>query len=499
MLRKPPIGVSDFQEVWEKNHLYVDKSLLIREILDSPAKILFLPRPRRFGKTLNLSLLRHFFEKPACDSPAADIFSGLAISRHPECMEHKGRYPVVFLTFKDIKERNFEDCFRKVQSVLAEEYRRHKAVLEAILDKNERTGMDKVLAKAATQADTEEALLQLTKFLHRATGEKVILLIDEYDTPIHSAHANDYYEDVIHFVRNLLGGALKDNVHVEKGVLTGILRVARESLFSGLNNLAVHTLLSSEFSDKFGFTEAETEQLLADRDRSSDLDAVREWYNGYRFGETVIYNPWSILNFVASREDYCKPYWINTSDNALIRDLIVSGDPDLHGELEALLGGKAVRSHLHEHISLRDVEQNRETVFSFLVHCGYLKVTGRSQEGLRQIYDLALPNLETRFFYEDVVASWLGQAVGDRRLKQMLVALTTKDIETFGALFQELIVGIFSFHDLPRRRSEQALAQLREKDYAAELREKNVERFFGLGVVFRGKRVYVRETELGGA
>ena len=248
MRRKPPIGISDFCKLREKNYYYVDKTLLIRDVLEAPAEILLLPRPRRFGKTLNLSLLRYFFE----NSPENDaLFEDLAISQVPEALAHRGKYPVVFLTFKDIKKLRFEDCFQNFQSILAGEYRRHQPILKSTLDEGEAKDTQKILMKTGEPALLEESLRKLTELLHRATGRKVILLIDEYDTPIHAAHASGYYTEAVSLIRNLLGSTLKDNPHIEKAVLTGILRVARESMFSGLNNLAVHTILQKPFSRRF--------------------------------------------------------------------------------------------------------------------------------------------------------------------------------------------------------------------------------------------------------
>ena len=564
MRRKIPVGVSDFRDLIEGDYLYVDKSLFIRDVLDSPANTLLLPRPRRFGKTLNLSLLHNFFETPPVGNATdVDLFAGLAVSRLPECMEHSGRYSVIFLTFKDNKELGFQDCFRKIQSVLADEYRRHRPLIESVLDRSELAGMERLLSKEAGIAETEESLFRLTKYLHRKTGEKVILLVDEYDTPIHSSWSNGYYEEAIHLIRNLLGAALKDNPHIEKGVLTGILRVARESIFSGLNNLAVHTILEKPFSDKFGFTEAETESLLSDFGRASDLDTVREWYNGYLFGDTVIYNPWSILNYCAYSEGPPAEYWINTSSNDLVRELVVNGGPELHGELGVLLNGGTVSSRLDNHIVLRDMLRSREEAFSFLTHCGYLKPVSRTRRDDEDFYELTPPNREVYLFFRSMVSKWLNQTVGDRRLASLLSALTRGEIRTFGKYLQEMVANILSVHDIAGERPERvyhafvlgllvnlggshtvrsnresgygrydvllipkdpaqpglalefkkieedegedvekalksALAQIRDKDYASEIRAMGARRILGVGVVFEGKRVFVREAELAG-
>ena len=556
MAKKLPLGISDFKELREKDCYYVDKTLFLQEVWDSPAEVLVLPRPRRFGKTLNLTMLRHFFEHPENKA----LFQDTAIA-DTDTMAQQGRHPVVYLSFKDIKEPNFEGCLNGFRTILAKEYRRHRFLLDGeVLTDAEREEYERILRKDGALNDLQNALVNLTEYLHRATGGRAILLIDEYDTPVLAAHTMGYYDEAIHFIRNLLGTALKDNSHIQKGVLTGILRVARESLFSGLNNVAVRTVLSRDFSDKFGFTEPEVERLLADHGRSERMADARDWYNGYLFGETVIYNPWSIINYALEADGQCRPHWVNVSSDDLIRNLILRGSPDLQAGVETLLAGGSVESRVDEFVTLRNIEQSRDTIFSLFLHGGYLKPVSQRGETDEAIYDLAIPNREVGVFFRKTVLGFLSETTGDERLKRLLDALLAGDVESFEGYLQQLVTGVLSFHDtsedaervyhafvlgllvnlggryhvksnresgfgrfdaalIPKNPSDlgvvfefkrfrpkkdadveaaltDAAAQMRKKDYASEVRESGAKRVLGLAIVFEGKEVTVLGEEL---
>ena len=566
---QPGIGESDFRTFREKGYYYVDKSLLIEEIWNTSAKILLLPRPRRFGKTLNLSMLRHFFEDPPPSSskikqgPARELFRGLAIETS-DCMKLQGRYPLIYITFKDIKQLDFDACYRKTRDLIAEEYGRHRRLLEAPeLFEEEKEEYRSILTKQADQAVLENSLRKLAEYLHRVTGRKPVLLMDEYDTPIIAGYTEGYYNEVVGLMRNLIGGPLKDSEHLEKAVVTGVLRVAKESLFSGLNNIMVAGVLSEEFADKFGFTEPETEQLLADLGASEHLPLVREWYNGYRFGNTLIYNPWSILNFMMRPNMGCRPYWVNTSSVDLIRDLIALGSPELHADLERVIRGESIEKAVDDHTSLRDIENDENALWSLLTHAGYLKPTGRRVVEPDDIifHTLTVPNREVSVFYRDVVTLWLKESFGDHRLERMLKALTAGEIDDFGDILGDIVASVLSFQDpgkekpervyhafvlgmlvqlgssylvdsnresgygrydvmiIPRdvtklglvlefkkyhpRKDESmeaaldnALSQIKNKNYAARLRDAGVSRILGVGIVFKGKEVAVASAEL---
>jgi len=310
-MQKLPIGLSDFKEVIKDNYYYVDKSLLIKELIDQGTKVVLLPRPRRFGKTLNLSMLRYFFEKTAEDT--SHLFRHLKIwQAGEEYAGRQGKYPVIYLTFKDVKELNWESALRKIKRLIKAEFLRHKYLRESKgFAVEQRKYYADIMNLKADQSDYEDSLKQLSHDLAEFYGQQVMLLIDEYDSPIQAGYVNGYYAKVVGFMRNFLSGGLKDNPHLEKGVLTGIMRVAKESIFSGLNNPGVYTILSHGFADKFGLTESEVQQMLKDFQLEALYQDVNKWYNGYIFGETVIYNPWSIINYLANPADGFKPYWLN--------------------------------------------------------------------------------------------------------------------------------------------------------------------------------------------
>ncbi|MCP4699284.1 MAG: AAA family ATPase, partial [Gammaproteobacteria bacterium] len=285
---------------------------------------LLLPRPRRFGKTLNLSMLRWFFEQSA--QSAAHLFEGLAVADDAGAMRHQGQYPVIYLTFKDCKAASAQEAFRKIGGLFADLYQEHEARLSAHLTSKEQHRYQRIAADEGDTVEWQGALAFLMHLLHRHSGKQVMVLIDEYDTPIHSAYEYSYYDDMVLFMRGMLGKALKDNNDLLRSVLTGILRIAKESVFSDLNNLLVCSLLSTHFQDFFGFTETEVERLIADFD-TADGEDIKIWYDGYRFGKRTIYNPWSVLNFLVSGDPGPKPYWINTGGDALLRRLLTRTDP----------------------------------------------------------------------------------------------------------------------------------------------------------------------------
>jgi len=448
-MQKIPIGISDFKKLRENNFFYVDKTLFIKEIIEASAEIILITRPRRFGKTLNLSTLRYYFEKTALSN--VSLFKGLAIlNQGEEYTQKQGRYPVIFLTFKDVKERTWNNCYCKLKDLIQEEYLRHKYLIKGdCLEAQEKLYFEAIINLTSSPSDYENSLKNLTKYLERYHQQKVVLLIDEYDTPIQAGYLNDYYEDNISFIRNLLSAALKDNASIEKGVLTGILRIAKESIFSGLNNLGVFTILNRPFSDKFGLTEDEVTQAFSDYKLDSKRSGAGEWYNGYRFGKTTIYNPWSILNFMDNPEEGLIPYWVNTADNALIEKLLTNNNQLLKPEMEALISGKAVTKKIEENIIYSEVGQKEDVIWSFLLFSGYLKFVNEwtINEGETRLYDLAIPNREVRMMYRTFVERWFVERINNDNQRFMLKALTEGDIELFETIFQETILKIFSYHD----------------------------------------------------
>jgi len=558
MSHKLPIGVSDFFELRDNNYYYIDKSLFIQQIINRSSKVILLPRPRRFGKTLNLSMLRYFFEKRR--KSLAHLFKGLAIEQDTKTMSYQGQYPVIFLSFKDCKEKTLERCYSKIRLLLKGLYLEYQGQVYTECVQIEKQYYDKIMTGSGQLVDWEEALKFIMQLLHRKTGKRVIVLLDEYDTPIHAGQQYGYYEEIVLFMRNLLSGALKDNSDLEKGVVTGILRIAKESIFSGLNNLDVLSLLRPEFQDCFGFTEPEIEPLLSDFS-NAELEILKRWYNGYLFGNQVIYNPWSVLSFLASLDKQPRPYWINTGSDALLRDLITYTDSGFQSQIETLLSGGTIQTPLNENIVLRDLTQDERNIWSLLVFSGYLKPVNMVFQGIHPIYELAIPNLEVQAFYEDTLQIWVQQTVGHQQLQELLRSLTQADWKTFGKCLKDMVLSVLSYHDTagkepervyhafvlgllthlsdryhirsnresgygrydvlmipyqketpgfifefkkidrpddntPEEAMQSALQQIQVQDYATELRAQAVKQIWGIGVVVEGKQIWVKSVRL---
>ncbi len=449
-MQKLPVGLSDFKTVIEDNYYYADKTLLIKEVIDQGAQAMLVPRPRRFGKTLNLSMLRYFFEKTEHDT--SHLFRHLKIWQAGEEYTGKqGKYPVIFLTFKDVKANHWKGCLRLVKDIIGEEYKRHDYLLESsVLKGNEKNSFTRVVHLKAETEEYARGLVKLSEYLTLYHQQKVILLIDEYDTPIQAGYVNGYYAEVVGFMRNFLSGGLKDNANLEKGVLTGIMRVAKESIFSGLNNLGVFTLLRPEFSTAFGLTEAEVEQAMKDFDLEGRTANVRDWYNGYVFGGRVVYNPWSIVNYLNSADKQFRPYWLHTADNAIVEKLLTRGGKELKRELESLLAGESVEKRIEENIVFGDIEKNDNLLWSFLLFGGYLKYESQRPDDVdpaKLWCRLAIPNWEVRSSYIDLVQKWFASRLEDDKLEVLLRALLGGEIETFEDLLAELVENSFSFWD----------------------------------------------------
>jgi hypothetical protein len=449
-----PLGTSDVKSIIDEQLYYVDKTNLIADLIKG-SRITLLPRPRRFGKTLNMSMLNYFLSN---HQDYRYLFDGLAIADNADAMKHCGQYPVIFLSFKDVKVPTFERCFDKLQYLTQQLFIAHAGLLETdIFVEKEREQFLALLNGDANQNLIEQSLLLLSTLLHRHYQKPVVILIDEYDMPINSAYTYGYYDELVGFLRNFLSGAFKDNPSLFKGVMTGILRIARESIFSGLNNIEVCSLAEADFNQYFGFTESETEELLADYQLTDRLAAVREWYNGYNFGEVTIYNPWSILHFAKKRGDL-KPYWLNTSDNALVRDLIARASLQVKQELENLLldNNAVVHKRLNENVVFRDLEQDEEAIWNFLLFSGYLSYKNKALEGKHLHVDLRIPNMEVASFYEDAILTWFAPQAGSQSLPlpALLKLLLGGDFESFAKAFTHFCAATFSYFDVQGKQPE---------------------------------------------
>jgi hypothetical protein len=452
-----PLGIDDFRKLRESDLTYVDKSRLVCDVLDlTGVEVLLLPRPRRFGKSLNLSMLRCFFERSGED--LAHLFQGLAVWQAGDAYRaHFQRYPVIYLNFKDVKPNTAEDFWLDIRELIRDLYKRHRAVLDhGALDEVDAQRYRQILDGNASPALYRRALGDLCALLHHAHGERVVILIDEYDAPIHAGYTNGYVREVVGFFRAFLGSGLKSNPHLFKAVLTGILRVARESIFSGLNNLAVYSLLKPAFSTAFGFTEAEVVELLARTGRLEALPTVQEWYNGYLFGGHVIYNPWSVLSFLSYGGDP-EPYWLSTSSNDLIKHVLGVRATRIQPVFERLLAGGSVDQILDENLALDELERSDRALWSLLVFSGYLKAERQPMAAMgRIVHRLSIPNREIRIVYVDTFRLWMEQRIAGHggNLDDLTRALLRGDAAAVEWQLQAFATDLLSYHDAGTARPE---------------------------------------------
>jgi hypothetical protein len=454
-MKKLPVGTSDFKKLIEYDKYFVDKSLLIKEIIEDEAEILLLPRPRRFGKTLNLTMLNCFFEIAEDKEEKKTLFSGLNIEKEDVFKEYFAKYPVIYLTFKDIRSLNFKSFSSKIKILISNEFRNHLYLLEShVLNDFDKQLFKNIAFMESELEFYENSLIELSKYLHKYHKQKVVILIDEYDTPIHSAFHYGYYDECISFFKGFLGGGLKDNPDIFKGVITGILRIAKESIFSGLNNLGVFTLLSDKFSDKFGLTQGEVDRLLKDSSNEDQAKDIRAWYDGYIFGENKVYNPWSIMNYLANIKDGFKPYWANTASDEILRELFKESPDSMKQEFSYLLNDIQITKKLDDNIVLRDLRKNETSIYSFLLFSGYLTAFDKQGQGKNTFYKLLLPNLEVKEIFEDIILKWINESFENRDMQIMLKALVTGDIKLFEKILSKFVLETLSYFDTQKKNVE---------------------------------------------
>jgi hypothetical protein len=444
-MKKLAIGEDDFKLLRQGNNYFVDKSLFIEEVIDDASRVLLFPRPRRFGKTLNMSMLHYFFTNKNSEDNRR-LFDGLAITRSPVFDRHQGQYPVVSLSFKSCKGKTYEEVYASIIAIIGKTFQEYEYILEKeIFSKTEVEEYKAVLNKAADKTLINFSLLTLSEFLHRYYKKKVFILIDEYDTPIHEAYLNGFYNKAIDFMKILLGNTLKGNQHLQKGILTGILRVSKESMFSDLNNVKVYSVLKEKYNNWFGFTQNEVDQLLCDFSLSNLSTEVKNWYNGYYFGNEEIYNPWSILYFADSKGEF-QPYWLSTSANALVHSLIKDSDKSVKKDIEDALNNRPVLSEIDENIAFDYLKNNREHILSFLVQTGYLKARFDELVGSDRIYHIEIPNIELSKIYYTVIETWFNENLGSKDLENMLNALISGDIDLFEDILNVFVVNYLSYY-----------------------------------------------------
>lgn len=544
-----PIGVSDFK-LATTGYYYVDKTLMIRDFLDKKPMVSLFTRPRRFGKTLNMDMLRVFFEKTNEDTSV--YFKDKQIWQCGDYYtKHQGQYPVIFLTFKDVKSMTWEETFQKIRRLISLEFIRHNELeTSSVLTAYEKEQYHLLAGDSGDEVDCQMGLQLLSLLLHKHYGRECIIIIDEYDTPIQQGHTCNFYPEIVNFMRNFFSGGLKDNPHLAFGFLTGILRVAKESIFSGMNNLKTYSILDDGYSSYFGFTEKEVKDMLRYYGKDDKYNELSEWYDGYRFGNTEIFNPWSVINYIS---DNCFPkaFWQSTGSNEIIGEIIQAATPEITKDLYKLLCGEKIAAYIDTGVIYSEVQNNPYSIYSFLLVAGYLKVANiYPQSDGNFMCDVAIPNKEITFVYEKEVLNRTNQNSLAISISQ---AIFSKDTQKLQALLEDFMVksissidganegfyhgmmlglcailgnrykirsnresglGRFDIQLMPLTKgmpgfifefkhtkdehtdlsalADSALQQIEAKKYDTELRDNGVNSIISIGIAFRGKSAVVR-------
>ena len=453
MDRKVAIGVQNFYEIIEENYFYVDKTSFIKEWWESRDSVTLIARPRRFGKTLNMSMLENFFSIKYKDR--GDLFEGLFIWQEEEYQKLQGTYPVISLSFANIKESNYETTRLKIIQLIVNLYSEYKFLFESDC----LTDLDKDFIKRVSinmnDADATLAIYQLSKYLYQYYGKKVIILLDEYDTPMQEAYVKGYWGELVSFTRSMFNSMFKTNPYLARAVMTGITRVSKESIFSDLNNLEVITVTSDKYTTAFGFTEEEVFGSLKEYHLGEEKEGVKQWYDGFVFGtQEDIYNPWSILNFLEKKR--YGTYWANTSSNSLVSSILRQGDRRLKLTFERLLKGEIIRCPIDEQIVYNTLNGNETAVWSLLLASGYLKVLSYERMELvgdrPVLYDLALTNYEVKRMFFGMVQNWFGSAGGN--YNDFIDALLRDDVEEMNAYMNRITRDVFSYFDTGKTPSD---------------------------------------------
>ena len=457
--KKISIGVEDFKEIIDKDGYFVDKTLMIQELLESNAKVILFTRPRRFGKTLNQFMIRRFFEDEITEKGErvdnGYLFDGLAITRcGEEIMQHQQRYPVIFMSLKSAKQDSYDMAYASLIDEISKEFKRHAYLLQGeSLSPKEKQEFQLVMDKEAQPIAYAKALGFLSECLTKYHGHKTIILIDEYDVPLENAYLHGFYDEMIGFIRSLFESALKTNPYLEKGIITGCLRISKESIFTGLNNLEVDSVLHTRYADSFGFTEEEVKTMLAYYDLSAELPEVKEWYDGYLFNQIEIYNPWSIINFVYDRDrkitQFALPYWSNSSSNSIIREMVGEADEEAKEDLETLINGGTIEKRVHEDITYGDIHQSQDNLWNFLFFTGYLKkISERKDAAGENLYlTMKIPNTEVKTIYQDSISYWFDQRMKQTDRSPLLHALESGDCEAAEDFINRQLMETISYFD----------------------------------------------------
>ena len=455
--KKISIGVEDFKEIIDKDGYFVDKTLMIKKLIESNAKVTLFMRPRRFGKTLNQFMIRRFFEDEITEKGEkvdnGYLFDGLAVTEcGEEIMQHHQQHPVIFLTLKSAKQPTYALAYMELKKRISEEYKRHRYVLQGgILTADEKAHFEAVCSIMDDDSLYTDALEFLAMCLAKYHGKKTIILVDEYDVPLENAYFRGFYDEMIDFIRSLFESALKTNPYLEKGVITGCLRISKESIFTGLNNLETDSVLHTRYGDSFGFTQEEVEAMLAYYDLNEQLDEVKKWYDGYLFNNFEIYNPWSLLKYVNDRKDhvteFALPYWSNTSSNSIVREMVGEADELAKADLETLMAGGTIEKPVHEDITYGDIHQSQDNLWNFLFFTGYLKKVGERKEGNNLKLEMKIPNIEIATIYENSISYWFDQRMKATDRSPLKYALEAGDCEAAENFISEQLFHAISYYD----------------------------------------------------
>ena len=441
-----PVGVSDYKEA-VSNYYYVDKTLMIRDFLDEIPKVSLFTRPRRFGKTLNMDMFRVFFEKTEEDTSC--YFKNKKIWQCGEAYrKHQGKYPVIFLSFKDVKRDNWEDTRNDIASLLAKEFLRHGELSGSTqCNSQEALYYQTVAEKTASEGDLMSALANLSQMLHEHYGTAPIIIIDEYDTPIQQGHTKGFYDEIILFMRNFFSGGFKDNKHLAYGFMTGILRVAKESIFSGLNNLVINSVLDDKYSQYFGFTPEEVRTMAQYYHAEEKYGEICEWYDGYRFGDSEIFNPWSVINYFRNN---CRPgaYWLSTGSNDIIEEVLTNAENSVMFRLESLLRKDSFVAGIDTDVVYPQIKSDPSSIYSFLLVTGYLKaVSSNMRMGGYNMCEVELPNREISFVYSKEILSKLDHIIPKSSASEIQEAIYTHDADALQNGLKKLLLRTVSFND----------------------------------------------------
>ena len=439
-----PVGIEDFERIINEDYYYVDKTMLIEELLINRAPVTLFTRPRRFGKTLNMSMLRYFFDVKDKEENKK-LFENLKVS-DSEYMSEQGKYPVIFISLKDLKEDTWEECLESIKDIMYKIFNEYSFLREK-LNIVEKRQFDKIWEITGNERNFKTSLLDLSNYLNKYYGEKVIILIDEYDVPIINAFDKGYYNEAINFFQTFYSSALKTNNSLKYGVLTGITRIIKEGIFSGLNNLYVNTILSKDYSEYFGLLENEVIEMLEYFDMKYKIEEVREWYNGYIFGESKVYNPWSIVNYV--REKEIKAYWANVSGNTLLENMLDHAGESVYDDLKRFTDGESIEKYISDGTTIKSLLSNDDEIWQLLLYSGYLtKAKNQDKESDSNIYNLKIPNKEIRKYFGNM---FLNRFFGTEVKTNILIkALENGDIKKFEKTLGEIMINMLSYFDLDK-------------------------------------------------